>query len=464
MRKGKKLDMTEGPVFKKLLLFAIPLMINTAINQLYSTADTIMMGRFSGAAAMAAIGASSHPLRLIINLASGLAMGVTVACGNLKGSGDKHALSECMHTGISLGALSGLLISLLGIPLCGVLLDALGTPKEILGDATLYMCIRLAFCVPLMLATFASNIFYASGDTQTAALVSTLSGLVNVGLNVVFVPVLGMGIAGVALATGISQVINAAVLCILLFHPNGQYRLSLHKLKMQWKYVRSILTTGIPTGLSNAIVSFSNVMMQSSVNSFGYLVVAGNTAADNLINYIALIVQAFRSACITAAAQCFGAHDLPRIRKTVRSAIPGILGTIATLNIIITLFGSALLGLFNNDPAVVQAGLPKLMFNCWGYLIFSFSKVFGGTLAGLHKSSLSLICDLFCVILPRLIWVWFVVPYMHTPTILYAIYPITWFLVSTATGILLHRQLRALEKQTLLTADTHNLFTSTPTS
>ncbi len=453
MKISKKLDMTEGPVFKKLLLFAIPLMINTAINQLYSTADTIMMGQFSGAVAMAAVGASAHPLKLIINLTTGLAMGVTVSCGNYKGSNNKTALSECMHTGILLGALSGLFICLLGIPLCGILLNALGTPVEILADATVYMRIRLAFCIPLLLATFASNIFYASGDTQTATLVSIFSGLANVGLNVVFVPVLGMGVVGVALATGISQVINATVLCIFLFHPKGQYQLSLRKLKMQWKYVRSILTTGIPTGLSNAIVSFSNVMMQSSVNSFGYLIVAGNTAADNLISYIILIVQSFRSACVTAAAQCFGANNLPRIRKTVRSAIPGIVGTVAALSILITIFRTPLLRLFNSDPAVVQAGIPKLMFNCWGYMIFAFSKVFGGTLAGLRRSSLSLICDISCVILPRLLWVWFVVPRMHSPTILYAIYPITWFFVSTATGTLLYHQLRKLEKQTPLVAD-----------
>lgn len=446
MVKNRKLDMTEGPVFKKLLLFAIPLMINTAINQLYSTADTIMMGRFSGAEAMAAVGASGHPLKLIINLVSGLAMGVTVACGNCRGSGDKKALSECMHSGICLGVLSGLLISLLGVPLCGVLLEALGTPSEILHDATVYMRIRLAFGIPLLLTSFAANIFYASGDTQTATLVGISSGLVNVGLNVVFVPVLGMGVAGVALATGISQVINAAVLCVLLFRPQGQYRLSLRKLKLRWAYVRNILTTGIPTGLSNSIVSFSNVMMQSSVNSFGYLVVAGNTAADNLISYIILIVQSFRSACITAAAQCFGANDLERIKKTVRCALPGILGIVFALNIVITLFRSPLLGLFNGDPAVIQAGIPKLMFNCWGYLIFSLSKVFGGTLAGLRKASLCLICDLCCVILPRLVWVWFVVPYMHTPTILYAIYPATWLFVSAATGILLHRQLKKLEQ------------------
>ena len=453
MGRSRKLDMTEGPVFKKLLLFAIPLMINTAINQLYSTADTIMMGRFAGAEAMAAVGASGHPLKLIINLVTGLAIGVTVACGNYKGKQDPQALSECMHTGISLGALAGLLITLLGVPLCGTLLNSLGTPLEILNDATLYMQIRLAFGVPMLLASFAANIFYASGDTQTATVVSVFSGLINVGLNVVFVPFLGMGVAGVALATGISQVINATVLCVLLFRPKGQYRLSLKRLKIRWKYVRHILITGVPAGLSNAIVSFSNVIMQSSVNSFGYLVVAGNTAADNLISYIILMVQAFRSACITAAAQCFGANNLARIRKTVRSAIPGLLGVVFLANVLITLFSTPLLGLFNDDPAVIAAGFPKLMFNCWGYLIFSLSKVFGGTLAGLHKSSHALICDLFCVIVPRLVWVWFVVPYMHTPTILYAIYPISWLLVSAATGMILYRELRKLETQSQVLAE-----------
>ena len=450
MLKKQKLDMTEGPIFKKLLLFAFPLIINSLINQLYSTADTIMMGHYAGAGSMAAVGASGHPLKLLIHLFSGLAMGVTVACGNYKGSRDQKALSECMHTGISLGAVSGILISLIGIPLSRYILCVLETPGEILGDASLYMRIRLAFCAPLLLSTFASNIFYACGDSLTATLVGIFSGLANVGLNVVFVPILGMGVTGVALATGISQVINAVVLCVLLFRPKGQYRLSFRKLKLQWKYVRNILTTGIPTSLSNVVVAFSNVMMQSAVNSFGYLVVAGNTAADELISYVILILQSFRSACITAAAQCFGARQLTRIRKTVRSAIPGLLGVVALLNIVITLFSTTLLRLFTDDPQVVQAALPKLMFNCWGYLIFSLSKVFGGTLAGLRKSSLSLICDISCIILPRLVWVWFVVPHMHSPTILYAIYPITWIMVSIATGTILHCQMRKLENQALI--------------
>ena len=445
MFKKRKLDMTEGPVFQKLLLFAIPLVLNSIINQFYSTADTIMMGRFSGAGAMAAVGASAHPLKLLINLVSGLAMGVTVACGNYKGSGDKQALSECMHSGISLGALAGVVLALVGVPLCGTLLKGLDTPVEILADATLYMQIRLGFGISQLVATFASNIFYANGDTQTATIVGVLSGLSNVLLNVLFVPVLGMGVAGVALATGISQTINAGVLCVLLFLPKGQYRLSLRKLQLKWKYVRNILTTGIPTGLSHSIVSFSNVMMQSAVNSFGYLVVAGNTAADNLITYIILVPQAFHSACITAAAQCYGAGDLPRIRQTVRSATTGLVAIVFATDVIMTIGGRFLLGLFSSDPQVIQAGMPKLMFNCWGYVIFSLSKVYGGTLAGLRKSSLSLICDISCVILPRLIWVWFVVPYMHTPTVLYVIYPITWLFVSTATGVILHRQMRKLE-------------------
>ena len=447
MLKNRKLDMTSGPVFQKLLLFAIPLMINTAINQLYSTADTIMMGRFVGAEAMAAVGASGHPLKLIINLVTGLAVGVTVACGNFRGSGDKQALSECMHSGISLGALAGLFIALVGVPLSGCILQLLGTPEEILPDATLYMQLRLAFGISQLLVSFASNIFYANGDTQTATVVGILSGLANVGLNVLFVPVLGMGVAGVALATGISQTINAGVLCVILFLPKGQYRLSLRKLQLRWKYVRQILVTGIPSGLSTSIVSFSNAMMQSSINSFGYLVVAGNTAADNLISYVILVVQSFRAACLTATAQCLGAGNLARIQKTVRTAIPGILGIVFVMTGFMTLLRSPLLGLFNADPAVVQAGIPKLMFNCWGYLIFSFSKVYGGTLAGLRKSSLALVCDLCCVILPRLVWVWFVVPYMHSPTILYAIYPISWLFVSIATGILLRRQLKKLERQ-----------------
>lgn len=447
MQKKPGLDMTEGPILKKLVLYAVPLVFNSVINQLYSTADTMMMGWFAGTEAMAAVGASGHPMNLLVNLFAGLAIGVDVTCGNLRGGKKTKELSECMHSSVLMGLLIGFFISVWGLLLCDPLLRSLDTPVEILDDAVLYMKTRLYFGPVWMLTTFCSSILHAHGETRIPTLISIFSGLLNVCLNVVFVPFMGMGVEGVALATGISQAANAVALSILLFSPKGAYRLTFSGLRLRWKHVVSILTVGIPNGLSNIVFSVSNVLLQSSVNSFGYLVVAGNTAATHVSAYLTLVLNAFRSACVSASAQCCGAHKLERLDKLVKTAIPAGLMMVVLLGIPMTLFGKNLMALFADDPAVPQYGYPRLLFTCWGDLLFIFVKVFGGCLAGMRKSSVSLMCDLFCIILPRVLWVWFVVPLMHTPMMLYAIYPISWFFAAIATGVSFRHYRKKLEAE-----------------
>lgn len=447
MFRKTQLDMTEGPILKKLFLFAVPLIINSVISQLYSTADTMMMGWFAGTQAMAAVGASGHPMNLLVNLFAGLAMGVTVTCGNLKGGRKMKELSECMHCCVLVGLLMGVVISVVGLSLCEPLLRSLDTPVEILDDAILYMKTRLAFGPLWMLASFSTNILHANGDSRIPTLISIFSGLLNVCLNVVFVPFMKMGVEGVALATGISQAVNAVVLSVILFSPRGQYQLTLSGLRLRWKHVLSILTVGIPNGLSNIVFSVSNVLLQSSVNSFGYLVVAGNTAATHVTAYAALVLAAFRSSCVSASAQCCGARKLQRLDQLVKTAIPGGLVLVAILSTLMTLFGKNLMALFTEDPMVPELGYPRLLFTCWGDLLFICVKVFGGCLAGMRKSSASLMCDLVGIILPRLLWVWFVVPHMHTPNMLYAIYPISWFIAAVLTGIAFRYYRRKLEAE-----------------
>lgn len=451
MLKKSGLDMTEGPILKKLILFTVPLVFNSVIDQLYSTADTMMMGWFAGTEAMAAVGASGHPMNLLVNLFAGLSMGVNVTCGNLRGGKKTKELSECMHSSVLMGLLIGLFISVWGLFLCGPLLRSLDTPVEILDDAVLYMKTRLYFGPVWMLTTFCASILHAHGETRIPTLISIFSGLLNVCLNVVFVPFMSMGVEGVALATGISQTVKAVVLGILLFSPKGAYKLTFSGLRLRWKHVVSILTVGIPNGLSNIVFSISNVLLQSAVNGFGYLAVAGNTAATHVTAYVTLVLNAFRSACVSASAQCCGARKPERLDKLVKTAIPAGLVMVVLLSIPMTLFGKKLMALFTEDPMVPALGYPRLLFTCWGNLLFLLVKVFGGCLAGMRKSSVSLICDLVCIIAPRLLWVWFVVPYMQTPTMLFAIYPITWLFAAIFTGVAFRHYRKKMETEILPT-------------
>ena len=446
MSRKTSIDMTEGPIFRKVMLFALPLMLNSVINQLYTTADTVMMGQFAGTMAMAAVGASAQPIHLLVNFFTGLSLGATVTCGNFKGGQKKKELSECMHNAVLLGFLIGLVVLILGLLLSGPLLRAMDTPAEILDDAIMYVKIRLASGPVWILALFCISIFHAHGESRIPMVVSTISGIVNVGLNVLFVPVMGMGVAGVALATDISLGLKATVYSLILFSPKGQYQMKLSGLRLRWKYVKNILTVGIPNGLSSIVFSFSNVLLQTSINRFGSLVVAGNTAATELISYTSLILASVRSACVSATAQCCGANKLDRIYKLVKTVIPGCILLLILIDIPITIFGKALMGLIADNAEAGALGFPKLMYNCWGYILFLFVKVFSGGLAGMRKSTLTLMCDLFGIILPRVLWVWFVVPHMQSHGLIFAIYPITWLFTAILSGVAFYHHLNALKR------------------
>ena len=446
MKKRTTLDLTEGPILRKLLMFALPLMLNSVIEALYSTADTVMMGRFAGTDAMAAVGASAQPINLLVTLFAGIALGVNVTCANLRGARREKELRECMHTAVMAGFLAGCLVAVVGLLACRPLLVAMDTPKKILDDAVLYMSIRLSSGPYWLLAAFCNNIFYAHGDTNTPTTISLCSGLVNVGLNVLFVPVMGMGVEGVAWATNASLLIKAVVLMALLFAPKGVYQLRFSKLRLQLGHLRRIMAVGIPAGLNSIVFSISNVMLQSAVNSFGTLIVAANTAADNLGGYVSLIMTAFASAVLSGASQCYGAGKFKRIDQMLAKALLGSVLMVAAAASVITIFAKELLLLFDSDVNVANAGMPKLMFLCWGYIIFSVTQVYASGLKGLRKATTALFCTLGGVIVPRLFWVWLVIPKMHTPAMLYLIYPISWTISAVVLVAVYYRYRRALKE------------------
>lgn len=428
------MDLTEGPILKKLLLYAFPLILSSLISHLYTTADTVMVGRFVSAQAMAAVGATSQPLNLVNNFFLGVSLGVNVTCGNLKGAKKDRELIEAMHTCVLMGMLSGIFITLVGIPVSQSLLIAMDTPQEILTDAILYIRIRFAGAPVMMVGRFCAKILYGLGDTRTPTIVSIISGVVNVVFNAVFLLVFRMGVAGVALATILSATVEAVVYLYLLFSPRGQYRLSFSKLRLRWNYVRDVLTVGIPSGFSNSIFSISNIMLQSCVNGFGYVVIAGNTAANDVVSYANLVIQNMGSACVAFTAQCYGARNFARVDKLVKTAVPLCLGVVLIMCVPLTLFGKDLLRLYNSDPEVAEMGYYKMMFSCWGYLANGPQDVFSGCVRGFRKANIALLCNLGGTILPRLVWIWFVVPMMNTPTMLYMIYPISWFITAVLMG------------------------------
>ena len=442
MKRKTTLDLTEGPILSKLCLFALPLLINSFVNHLYSTADTMVMGRFGGTEAMAAVGASAMPLTLLVSMFSGLSLGVTVNCGNLKGGHKDKELSDCMHTGALMGFLIGVIICAVGITATRPILRLMNTPAEILDSAALYMTLRFAPCPLWIFAVFGDSIFYAHGESQIPTIIGISCGLVNVALNMVFVAGLGMGVEGVALATAISQVLNAITVATILFSRKGMFKMSFTKLRLHWQYVRSILTVGIPNSLSNMVFSISNVFMQSAVNRFGATAIAGNIAASELIGYPSLILTAIRSACVSATAQCCGAQKYQRVAQIAKISAPACTALIVALAIPLTLFSEELLLLFCEDLSVAQMGQPKLLIACWGYILFGLGKVYGGCLAGMRKANEGLACEIVGIIIPRLLWIWFVVPHFESISWLYVVYPLTWLAAAVLSMICFRHYLR----------------------
>lgn len=444
MAKRNSLDMTQGPVLRKLLVFAFPLMFSAIVNTFYHMADKVIAGQFIGADAMAAVGASGPLLNLIINFFVGVGAGVAVLCGNYIGSRNQKALRECVYTAPLVGLLCGAVVAVIGLTLDAPMLRATGAPEELFDDALLYMNVRIS-CAPLELCNnFCIGVLTAHGDTKRITVSGLISGLVNLVGNVVFVTIIPLGIAGIALSTNLSILTGLIIKIVIFFSPNDNYRLKLSEIKLHWVYAKKMVAIGLPSGLNNAVFSFSNVLLQSSVNSFGPVVMAGNAAADTVAEFVFAFPVQLAAACGCAAAQCFGAHNIRRIDDVVKKGgLSNIVGVLLSCAMI-TLFANPIMNIFVDDPAVVAAGIPKLLFCIWGYSIYGISTIYSNALRGIQKTVFPMLINICAICLPRVLWVWFVFPTFNTPNMLYFIYPISWTLSAILMAITYYRARRIL--------------------
>ena len=439
MASRNTLDMTNGPIFRKLLLYAYPLIINVIVDTLYNVADKIIAGRFIGDGAMAAVGVSSAPLNMIFNTFGTIASGVSVVCGNYIGARKEKELRECMHCVPVFGAILGLLVGFLGFVTAKPLLVSTNTPEAVFSDAYIYMLVRMIGVPFSMIKVFCTNILSSHGDTKRITIFGMLSGLINVFGNILFVTVIPLGITGIALATVLSTIFTCSMKLLILFSPKDAYRLRFSELRLHLSHLKQILSVGIPVGMNNLAFTFSNTMLQSSVNTFGPLVIAGNSCADTLISFVQSIPTHMSSACTCAVAQCFGAKNPARIKKVVHQGIWGTNAIVLGIALLITVFATPILRLFTDTPEVASAGIPKLMFTAWGYPIYVFGMIYGGALRGMRRSTIAMILSVFGLCLPRVLWVWFVFPFFSTPNMLYLIFPISFLICSIPLGIVYHR-------------------------
>ncbi len=430
--KGKafEIDMTNGPLTGKILRFAAPLALSGILQLLFNAADIVVVGRFAGSSALAAVGATGALINLIVTMFMGLSVGTNVMVAQYFGGGQKQDLSETVHTSIAASLVFGVVLIALGISLAKPMLQLMATPADVIDQAVLYMRIYFVGMPVMMLYNFGSAVLRAVGDTQRPLYFLLIAGIVNVVLNLFFVIVLHMDVAGVATATVISQAISAVLVCLCLIRTDSDYRLDLKRLHIYKDKLIRMAKIGLPAGIQGASFSISNVLIQSSINAFGGVAMAGNTAAANIEGFVSVGMDAFSQAALSFTGQNLGAGKFKRINRIVVTCSLLGVGVGVLLGVGAFLLGPQLLSIYTEDPAVVQSGMLRLEVSCVMQWSGGLMGVLVGVLRGMGASLLPMAITMTFVCGFRVVWLYTVFAAFPTLTVLYASYPITWLMAA----------------------------------
>lgn len=423
------MDMCSGPILSKMLMFAIPLMCSSMLQMLFNAADTVVVGRFAGDNSLAAVGSNGSLIGLITNLFLGLSIGANVLVARYFGAKREKDLSETVHTAILLSIFSGIFLTIIGCAGAKQILIWMQTPPEVLELAVLYLRIYFLGMTATMVYNFGSAILRAVGDTQRPLYFLLGAGVVNVVLNLIFVILFKMDVAGVALATVISQCISAALIIRCLMREEGAFRLIPRQLHIYRDKFLGILKIGLPAGVQGIIFSLSNVVIQSSINSFGAVTVAGNSAAANIESFVYFAMNAFHQATISFTGQNMGAGNYKRINRIVVTGEICVTVVGIVLGNLVVLAGHPLLGIYSSSEKVIAAGMVRLKVVSVTYALCGMMDVMVGALRGIGYSIMPMMVSLVGVCGLRMMWIAtvFQMPEYHSARMVYISYPITWF-------------------------------------
>lgn len=427
MAKGRySIDMTTGKLLPKIISFAIPLMLTGLLQLVYNAADVMVVGRFAGSIALAAVGATTSLVHLSLNVFLGLATGSGVVAAKHIGAGDTASVHRTVHTSMLLALISGIIIAVVGYFIAPFALKAMSIPEDVLPLSVTYLQIFFLGAPASMLFNFGAAMLRATGDSKRPLYILTFSGIVNVVLNLVFVIVFKMNVAGVALATIISQFISAVMVLYILINANSIIRLSVKKLRFYKDELIDIIKIGVPMGIHGSLFSLSNVIIQSSINSFGSAAIAGNTASSNIDSIIHTCCNAVSQTATTFTSQNYGAGQIKRIRRIYFNCV-GFTVVIAALCCAFLLtFGTQVLSVFSTDPAVIEMGLIRMRLFAVTYVLNSLLDVTTGQMRGLGKSVAPMIVTMAGVCGLRVLWVYTVFQAYRSMQVLYLSYPVSW--------------------------------------
>lgn len=447
MSKSNQLDLTEGPILSKLLQFSIPLILSSLLQLLFNAADVVVVGRFAGNNSLAAVGSTGSLINLLVNLFMGLSIGTNVVAANYFGAKRSRELQETVHTSILISLVCGVVLTFVGVIGSKYILMLMQAPHEVLTLATLYLKIYFGGITATMIYNFGSALLRAKGDTKRPLYILFAAGVMNLILNLIFVIAFKMDVAGVGWATVISQCFAAVAVLVILVREKDDFKLNFRRLAINTHILAKIVKIGLPAGFQGIMFSFSNVIIQSSVNSFGAITIAGNAAAVNLEGFVYTAMNGFSQGSLTFCSQNMGAGKIGRIKKVVYVSQACIFIIGAILGGIFLLLRKQLNGFFSNSPEVIEAGVKRFWVIMTTYYLCGMMDGMSNIIRGIGHSLAPVITSLCGACLYRIIWIFtiFQIPQFHTIYCIYITYPISWLFTFIANIILYIHYMKKIE-------------------
>lgn len=421
-----EIDMCNGSLMDKLISFAFPLMVSGILQLMFNALDLVVVGRFSGSQALAAVGSTTALINMFINLFIGISLGANVMTARFYASGKDKEVSETVHTAVTFAVISGIVMIFVGGFLAKPALALMDTPDDIIDLSALYMRIYFVGMPFFMIYNYGAAVLRAVGDTKRPLIFLIISGAVNAGLNLFMVIVLDLSVAGVAIATVISQMVSCVLVLRCLYHTDSSYQFRFSKMQIKWCYLKQIFAVGVPAGIQSVVINFSNVLLQSSVNSFGSIAMAGYTAANNLLGFLYMAVNSITQACMSFTSQNYGVGKYKRMDKVLIDC--GILSLIVSLVFGggFYLFGSYILRIYTSDTEVIKCGLEILSITTVPYFLCGIMDLFPGALRGMGYSAVPMVLSVIGTVGVRVFWIYAVFPLNRSLYVLFISYPASW--------------------------------------
>ena len=429
MKKNKyEIDMCNGTLMDKLIVFAVPLMISGVLQLMFNAVDIIVVGQYSGSQSLAAVGSTTALINIFTNLFIGISMGVNVLAARFYAAGQDQQMSETVHTAILVALISGVIMTFVGVGMARWALEVMATPDDVIDLSTLYMRIYFLGMPFFMLYNYGAAILRAVGDTRRPLLFLIVAGITNAMLNVILVVKFHMAVEGVAIATVVSQLISCILVLRCLYQSESSYQLRFSKLRVNVSYLSQIFQVGIPAGIQSVVINFSNAMLQSSVNSFGSTAMAGYTASNNLLGFLYASVNSVTQACMSFTSQNYGVGKFKRMdRVLIDCALISVVFA-GTLGTIFYVFGSEILQIYTKEQDVIKAGMEIISITTIPYFLCGIMDLFPGAMRGMGRSGVPMILSIIGTVGTRIVWIYGIFPLHRSLFVLFISYPGSWLI------------------------------------